>query len=233
MKVRQFLFVALLLGSASSLARAEERVGICFNYGCAADQSVLIRENELLRVEALFGQVSDPVSEREVIAHAVAKLYRYAGGQTPVFADRAGNLLDAGVEGRMDCIDHSTTTTRFLRIVERKGWLRHHRVADPARRTRFLFQHLSAVIEEVEGGMRHKAAGSDGRSVPDHVPVLLALCDCPDVIGDLPATDVGAGSTEGSDGKQFVVDSWFVDHGEPAVILPLAEWLKGGGPNVY
>ena len=31
---------------------------------------------------------------------------------------------------------------------------------------------------------------------------------------------------------RFVVDSWFGEHGDPAVILPLEEWLDGEGPNV-
>ena len=41
-------------------------------------------------------------------------------------------------------------------------------------------------------------------------------------------------AADGADrpGERYVVDSWFVDNGEPAVVLPLAEWLKGGGPNV-
>jgi len=34
-------------------------------------------------------------------------------------------------------------------------------------------------------------------------------------------------------GERYVVDSWFVDNGEPAVVLPLAEiGSNGGGPNV-
>jgi hypothetical protein len=33
-------------------------------------------------------------------------------------------------------------------------------------------------------------------------------------------------------GQQYVVDSWFVDNGEPAVILPLDAWEKGEGPDV-
>ena len=31
---------------------------------------------------------------------------------------------------------------------------------------------------------------------------------------------------------RFVVDSWFVDNGQPAVILRLEEWKKGAGPDV-
>ena len=29
-----------------------------------------------------------------------------------------------------------------------------------------------------------------------------------------------------------VVESGFVDNGQPAVILPLADWKKGAGPDV-
>ena len=38
---------------------------------------------------------------------------------------------------------------------------------------------------------------------------------------------------ERADGAaRFVVDSWFGEHGEPAVILPLEDWLDGEGPHV-
>jgi len=30
---------------------------------------------------------------------------------------------------------------------------------------------------------------------------------------------------------RFAVDSWYVDNGQPAVILPLAEWFNYGGPD--
>ena len=31
---------------------------------------------------------------------------------------------------------------------------------------------------------------------------------------------------------RFAVDSWFVDNGQAAVILPLGEWKEGAGPDV-
>jgi hypothetical protein len=34
------------------------------------------------------------------------------------------------------------------------------------------------------------------------------------------------------DVARFVVDSRFVDNGQPAVILPLDEWKKGAWPDV-
>ncbi len=33
-------------------------------------------------------------------------------------------------------------------------------------------------------------------------------------------------------GASFVVDTWFGEHGDPAVVLPLEDWLDGEGPNV-
>ena len=32
------------------------------------------------------------------------------------------------------------------------------------------------------------------------------------------------------DGLRYAVDSWFFDHGLPAVVLPLADWNKGWSP---
>ena len=32
--------------------------------------------------------------------------------------------------------------------------------------------------------------------------------------------------------SRYAVDSWFVDNGKPAVILPLEDWMNGAGPDV-
>ena len=118
----------------------------------------------------------------------------------------------------MDCIDHSTSTTRLLELVEARGGLRFHRVVEPARRTRLILQHFSAVIEVLTAEERI------ARLPPGEA---LAGCNCTEDGQVIEAAD-------GADrpGERYVVDSWFVDNGEPAVVLPLAEWLKGGGPNV-
>ena len=40
--------------------------------------------------------------------------------------------------GSMDCIDHSTTTTRLLKMMARRGMLRFHHVLEPVERARVL-----------------------------------------------------------------------------------------------
>ncbi len=214
-------------------AHAGLRVEVCFNYSCAAVASAYYSVADREALGHKLAQAAGPEDERRAIAAAVGAMYRIAGRQTPIRADRAGNLADAGVHGRMDCIDHSTTTTRLLQLLETEGWMRYHRVVEPARRTRAaIFQHFSAVIEEIEP-RPERVQPESGDEVPDHVPVLLALCECGTGVGPVPGPVEEEMVGDPVPGARFVVDSWFVEHGEPAVILPLADWLKGEGPNVH
>lgn len=192
------LSLSLLLGWACTAAAVEgERVALCYNYGCLAEAEVRFDAAALEAIGAELGATGSATEERELLSLALGRLYAIAGTQTPVGADRAGNYLDLGVHGRMDCIDHSTSTTRMLRLLESRGWLRFHRVVEPQRRTRFILQHFSAAVEEIPPAEAGDAA--DGAVA---VPV------------------------------RYAIDSWFVNNGEAAVVLPLAEWLDGGGPNV-
>jgi len=183
----RWLALALL---APWLATAAE-VSLCFNYGCQSEASVEVGEEMLAGIAASLAGAGAAAEERRRLAAAVGRLYRLAGRQSPIGADRAGDYLDAGAYGRMDCIDHATSTTRLLQLLERRGMLHFHRVLEQRRRTRFLlFQHFSAVLEEIP---RLQAQG---------------------------------------DPRRYAIDSWFVEQGEPAVVLPLEAWMDGEGPNV-
>ncbi|WP_301101746.1 hypothetical protein [Propionivibrio sp.] len=181
----RWLACILLLCTLS--VRAEERVMVCFNYGCLAQAEVVYGDEQLRQLGLILGQAHDAAQERVAIGIAVGRLLDWAGKQSPIFADRGGNYADDGVYGKMDCIDHSTTTTRLLHLMDRRGLLRYHRVLEPVVRRSFLiFEHYTALIEEVE------QAG----------------------------------------GRRYVVDSWFFDNGQPAVVMPLAQWRAGESPNV-
>jgi len=66
----------------------------------------------------------------------------------------------------------------------------------------------------------------------DRLPPGEALAGCNCTEDGLVIGAAGEGDGDDRPGQRYVVDSWFVDNGEPAVVLPLAEWLNGGGPNV-
>lgn len=223
------LLVPLMLVGTLGLPAAEARsqdawVNICHGYGCAVESPVHYEAGSLDALRARLLVAADAEAERAVLASVVGAMYRVAGAQSLVAADRGGNLADEEADGRMDCIDHSTSTTRLLRLLESRGALRFHRVSEPERRVRVLFQHYSAVIEEV--GFQPPFAAPE---VPDYLPVMLARCDCAEVLEDIPPPPAAVAVAPGA---RYVVDSWFVDNGEPAVVLPLADWLDGEGPNV-
>lgn len=183
------------LGLGCMVAAADEHIEVCFNYGCQSTATVVFSEHQLTGVQELLDDAIDAAHERELLAIAIGRLLGWAGRQSPISVDRGGNYEDDGVYGRMDCIDHSITTTRLLHILSERGWLRWHQVREPEiRYRRLIFTHWSAVIEEAP-----RAPYRD----------------------DDPLAH-----------RQYAVDSWFYDNGQPAVVIPLDAWMNWEGPDV-
>jgi hypothetical protein len=139
-----------LLGAlaAPGLVRADQ-VTICYNYGCYATAPVDYSEEQLVSLRQLLAAAGDAAAEREAISVAIGRMYAIAGEQTPVWRDKGGNYADGGENGQMDCIDHSTNTDTFLRLLLARGWLRFHEVLQPLRRTRFFVAvHWAARIRD-------------------------------------------------------------------------------------
>ena len=181
----------------TTLASAEERIAICYNYGCFSQAEAVYRDEQLRELSVLFSQVNNAAEERAVLADVVGRLFGWAGQQTPINADKGGNLADNAVDGKMDCIDHSLTTTRFLQMLEKRALLSFHRVSPRVLRRSFLiFEHYAAQIEEIAEGIN----------------------DASDMAQQTPA--------------RYVVDAWFFDNGQPALVMPVEEWQAGGGPSV-
>jgi len=204
MRALPFLLLLLLAGLAAPGAQAGEAVTVCYNYGCLSEGEVLYSEAQLQAVGDLLGDAQSAVHERALLGVAIGWMLGWAGRQTPIAADRGGNFADDGVYGRMDCIDHATTTTRLLRLLERRGALHFHRVLAPVRRARLLiFEHHAAQVAELP-----PAGGTNGADSAD------------------------GGSASVAEEARYAVDSWFFDNGQPAVILPLDRWLAGDGPDI-
>lgn len=226
--LRSLLWLTLLL---TMPARSAE-VDICFNYGCQSEARVRFSDSLIERQVTYVQMAESAANERRRLAEVVGQLYREAGRQSPIHADRKGDYLDEGVYGKMDCIDHSESTTRLLAMLEARGAMRYHRLIAQQRRSFLIFQHFSAALEEREAPL---ARPTRLQPVPDYVPYLLVLCDCHDLIAK-PAADTdktSAVAERRAELPRFVIDSWFVEHGEPAVVLPLGAWLEGEGPNVH
>jgi hypothetical protein len=152
---RPFAAVLLMLALAAPRAHGEETAVVCFNYGCSSRTVVRFDEAALAAVANAFHGVASPVAERDALAHAVGRLYALAALATPIGHDHGENVYDGGVEGSMDCIDHSSNTSEFIAIAERRGWLRHHHASARVRRGWFMSAHWTATIVEDETGARY------------------------------------------------------------------------------
>jgi hypothetical protein len=142
----------VLLGALAvpGLACADE-VTICYNYGCYARAQVNYSDAQLATLHQLLAPASDASAERKAISVAIGRMYAIAGEQTPVWRDKGGNFADGGENGQMDCIDHSTNTSIFLKLLQAHGWLRFHEVLEPVRRIRFFVAvHWAARIRDRE-----------------------------------------------------------------------------------
>ena len=128
-----------------------EEITICYNYSCAATANIKISGKELIQIRPLFKQLSDAESERDAISKAIGMLAYFSGTQSPTYLDKGGNVNDDGVDGRMDCIDHSTNTTTYLNLLQDKGFLKFHHVLPRIKRAPLFFdEHWAAVIEDIE-----------------------------------------------------------------------------------
>ncbi|MBE0627136.1 MAG: hypothetical protein IH606_20240 [Burkholderiales bacterium] len=126
---------------------------ICHGNGCDGLVWVKLGAEQWQRVREVFATPADtPAGEREQIRTAVALLETTVGAMTGTASDRGGNLAGFGLPGQMDCIDESTNTTTYLRMLQKYGLLRWHQVAERATRWSLLtWPHTTAVIEERAG----------------------------------------------------------------------------------
>lgn len=125
---------------------------VCYGHSCAQVQQVALSAEQWREVAALFQPPSpEAADERRRIARAIARLETLVGALTGTDKDRGGNW-DGWLSGdaQMDCIDESTNTTSYLRMLARDGLLRWHTVEDRATRGWFLFgwPHTTAVIRD-------------------------------------------------------------------------------------
>lgn len=131
---------------------------VCHGGGCTLVTQAGLAPEQWRGIAALFSPAPQaPAEERERIARAISLFEIYAGELSGTSRDRPGNERGGEYwDSQMDCIDESTNTTTYLRILEWAGLLRWHAVEARVTRGWFLFgwPHTTAVIREVPGGAR-------------------------------------------------------------------------------
>ncbi|POZ62293.1 hypothetical protein [Chromobacterium alticapitis] len=144
---RALLPLLLLLALPPAFADA---LNICYHYRCSRQTSFEVTDEAQAWLATRLARADSPQSERAAVADAVQTLYFLAAQDSPIWQDRGGNSHDGPAEGRMDCVDHSSNVTTFLRYLDRQGWLKYHHAAPSEwRAPHILDLHYTGVLHDV------------------------------------------------------------------------------------
>lgn len=133
-------------------------ITVCYNYGCAQHVRVPLEETTLARAARLFADTDSPETERLAISLVAGLVNKAASAYVPIAADQGRNpWTESGVDGRMDCIDHSMNTASLLAALHGRGWLRYHVPGPRVRRNKLfvLAPHWTATIQENATGAQY------------------------------------------------------------------------------
>jgi hypothetical protein len=151
---------------------------VCHGGGCAIVSQSGLDEAQWGRILAVFSAASrDAREERDRIAEAIARFESLVGAMTDTADDRAENQIGTSWWSQMDCIDESTNSTTYLRMLAGVGLLKWHRVEARVTRGFFVFgwPHTTAVVSERGGGAKWAVDSwfhGNGRA-PEIVPLDL------------------------------------------------------------
>ncbi len=130
---------------------------VCHAGTCERVTQAALEQAQWASVAKLFETPArDAVEERAQIGAAIARFETLVGAIAGTAGDRAENRLGDDWWGQMDCIDESTNSTTYLRILAGAGLLRWHRVEARVTRGFFLFgwPHTTAVVSETGNGAK-------------------------------------------------------------------------------
>ena len=178
--LRQSL-ICIALALVSLSASAEALIIVCYNWGCQERQVISFSEPWLGKALQPLSQAKTPEAERAAVAEVVHRFYKKAAEQSPIGADEPGNNEDVSVIGRMDCIDHSTTTKNILSFLELRKQLRWHHVGPYAHRSLLVASHYSATLIEKDSNASN--ASEDNRIFtvdpwdvePEALPAVISV----------------------------------------------------------
>jgi len=142
--------------SSTSNFDSVKQVRICSGFGCIYKQTLAFTTDDLEHIQSVMGKgASTPKLERASLAELVAWKERLAQKRLKMRRDtRLSYQRDAGIRGQMDCVDESSNTLAFIRIIEKEGLLHHHKAKRIAERG-FLFDgrypHKTAIISDKSG----------------------------------------------------------------------------------
>ncbi len=107
----------------------------CYGNSCRLHSQVNLSAEQWQEVRAVFDPApADALAERRAVARAIAVLERFTGEQTGTSEDAPGMGVHFNPDGQLDCIDESTNSTAYLRMMAADGLIKFHGIGFPTHR---------------------------------------------------------------------------------------------------
>lgn len=151
---------------------------ICFNWSCSNREFMKFTSSDLSLLKSRMATCSgtDLHDRLQRVRIGIWQMELLAQKYQPLLAnDRSINEFDAEVRGRMDCVDNSSNTTTYLKILSEIGALSGWTVSSPRVRNRFDVNavHWTAVIVDTKTGDRWSV---DSWFRPNgHLPMVMPI----------------------------------------------------------
>lgn len=129
---------------------------VCSGYGCILEDRFSFSQAETAELKALFEPATGPEGERLAIQKAIGRMEQMARRHLRYRPDiKKAYQKNAGKRGQMDCVDESLNTTSYLKFLDGRGFLKHHKPRRRFAERGFLvdgrYPHKSAVIVDAAG----------------------------------------------------------------------------------
>ncbi|MEE9313322.1 MAG: hypothetical protein V3V02_01615 [Rhizobiaceae bacterium] len=113
----------------SSYSSPNSTLVVCSGYGCILkDKFQFTTADEELVHSIMTAGNSTPKGERAALRKAIAEMENIARRHLLYKPDIAFSYQkNLGKRGQMDCVDESLNTTNYLKYLQAKGLLRHHK----------------------------------------------------------------------------------------------------------
>ena len=134
-----------------------QRLPICSNYGCKQITNIEINSAQWQKILSYFGtSIRSAESERKLLKQVIAHIEEIVGEKTNTQFDLGGTFtiyrkFKNAKSEQMDCVDESTNTLLYLRLLSQYEKLKYHEVLGVRSRggLRAGYPHTAVLLKDI------------------------------------------------------------------------------------
>ena len=140
----------------SGVTISPDNFSVCYRYGCTQITSTSIDKKSWLNITKVFDEPDySPEYERALLAEYIGNIERIVGRNTQTQYDQGGTFIlflnaSNSRSEQMDCIDESTNTLSYLKMLDNQGKIKKHKIVGFVTRGGLLsgYPHTAVLLVE-------------------------------------------------------------------------------------